>query len=315
MLGKGCMTTQMENNMTGRVCIVTGATSGIGREIARNLAAHGATVVLACRNEVRGRAAMEEIVRATGNRHVHAMPVDLSRQSSIRCFARRFLATFPALHVLVNNAGVFLPERHVGVDGIEMTWATNVLGYHLLSQLLLERLKASAPARVVNVASTFADGLDLTDPEFHRRHYDGVTAYRQSKQANRMLTWALAERLAGTGVTANAVHPGGVATGIYRELRGLRGALVRGWVRIIKTSPRKGADTPTWLATSAELANMSGKFWASRREVPCIFRDRSAIERLWELCEKMVTETGSAHIDTSGSDPKREMGIIGRETA
>jgi NAD(P)-dependent dehydrogenase (short-subunit alcohol dehydrogenase family) len=233
---------------------------------------------------------MDEIVRATGNLQVQAMPVDLSSQSSIRRFARGFLATYPELHVLVNNAGVYLPERRLSLDGIETTWATNVLGYHLLSRLLLERLKASAPARIVNVASTFADSLDLTDPEFHRRPYDGVTAYRQSKQANRMLTWALASRLAGTGVTANAVHPGGVATGIYRELRGVKGALVRGWVRLIKVSPRKGADSPTWLATSPDVAGVSGKFWASRREVPCIFRDPSALERLWELCEKKITE-------------------------
>jgi len=295
MLGEGRMNTQMENNLTGRVGIVTGATSGIGKEIARNLAGLGATVILACRSEERGVAAMDEIVRATGNLQVQVMPVDLSSQSSIRCFVRQFLATYPELHVLLNNAAVFLPGRGLSVDGIEMTWGTNVLGYHLLSRLLLERLKASAPARIVNVASTFADGLDLTDPEFHRRLYDGVAAYRQSKQANRMLTWALAERLVGTGVTANAVHPGGVATGIYRELRGIKGALVRGWVRLIKTGPREGADTPTWLATSPDIANVSGKFWASRRELPCIFRDPSAIARLWELCEKMVTETRSGH--------------------
>ena len=289
------MTTQMESTLTGRVGIVTGATSGIGKEIARNLAGLGATVVLACRSEERGRAAMDEIVRATGNLHVQAMPVDFSSQSSIRYFARRVLGTYPELHVLVNNAAVFLPGRGLSGDGIEMTWATNVLGYHLLSRLLLERLKASPPSRIVNMASTFADGLDLTDPEFHRRPYDGVAAYRQSKQANRMLTWALAERLVGTGVTANAVHPGGVATSIYRELRGIKGALVRGWVRLIKTGPREGADTPTWLATSPDVANVSGKFWASRRELPCIFRDRSAIERLWTLCERMVAETRPAH--------------------
>jgi NAD(P)-dependent dehydrogenase (short-subunit alcohol dehydrogenase family) len=185
----------------------------------------------------------------------------------------------------------------------------------LLSGLLLERLKASAPARIVNVASTFADGLDLTDPEFHSRPYDGVAAYRQSKQANRMLTWALAERLAGTAVTANAVHPGGVATGIYRELRGINGALVRGWIRLIKTSPRRGADTPTWLATSPEMANVSGKFWASRRELPCIFRDPSAIERLWGLCERMVAETRPIYKDMHGSDPRRERRTIGGEAA
>ena len=295
MLGEGRMNKHMENTLTGRVAIVTGATSGIGKEIARKLAGLGATVVLACRSEERGCAAMDEIVRATGNLHVQVMPADLSSQSSIRRFVRQFLATYPEIHVLVNNAAVYLPERRLSPDGIETTWATNVLGYHLLSRLLLERLKASAPARIVNVASTFADGLDLTDPEFHRRPYDGVAAYRQSKQANRMLTWALAERLVGTGVTANAVHPGGVATGIYRELRGIKGALVRGWVRLIKTGPREGADTPTWLATSPDIANVSGKFWASRRELPCIFRDPSAIERLWELCEKMVAETRPVH--------------------
>ncbi|HEX9898390.1 MAG TPA: SDR family oxidoreductase [Candidatus Methylomirabilis sp.] len=288
------MNKHMENTLTGRVAIVTGATSGIGKEIARKLAGLGATVVLACRSEERGCAAMDEIVRATGNLHVQVMPADLSSQSSIRRFVRQFLATYPEIHVLVNNAAVYLPERRLSPDGIETTWATNVLGYHLLSRLLLERLKASAPARIVNVASTFADGLDLTDPEFHRRPYDGVAAYRQSKQANRMLTWALAERLVGTGVTANAVHPGGVATGIYRELRGIKGALVRGWVRLIKTGPREGADTPTWLATSPDVANVSGKFWASRRELPCIFRDPSAIERLWELCDRMVAETRPA---------------------
>jgi NAD(P)-dependent dehydrogenase (short-subunit alcohol dehydrogenase family) len=295
MLGKGSMTTQTESSLTGRVCIVTGATSGIGREIARNLADLGATVVVACRAEERGRSVVDEIVRATGNPQVQAMPVDLSSQSSIRQFARRILATFPELHVLINNAGVYLPERRLSPDGIETTWATNVLGYHLLSRLLLERMKASPPARIVNVASTFADGLDLTDPEFHRRPYDGVAAYRQSKQANRMLTWALAGRLVGTGVTVNTVHPGGVSTGIYRELRGVKGVLVRGWVRFIKASPREGADTPTWLAASPDVAGVSGKFWASRREVPCIFRDPSALERLWELCERMVADTRPIH--------------------
>ncbi len=273
---------------TGRVCIVTGASSGIGREVARNLARLGATVVLACRSEMRGTIVRDAIALDTGNERVTVLPVDLSSRVSVHDFARCFLAVHPRLDVLVNNAGVWLPQRRLSVDGIELTWATNVLGHHLLTQLLLDRLRARAPARIVTVASNYAGGLDLADPEFRRRPYSGAAAYRQSKQANRMLTWALADRLAGTGVTANAAHPGGVATGIYRELRGPAGALVRGWVRFVKVGPREGADTPTWLAASPAAAGASGKFWARRREIPCAFRDPAAIQQLSDLCEGMV---------------------------
>jgi NAD(P)-dependent dehydrogenase (short-subunit alcohol dehydrogenase family) len=275
-------------DLAGRVCVVTGASSGIGAEVARNLARRGATVVLACRNEMRGVIARDAIVLETGNSNVTAMPVDLASQGAIRQFARRLLEAHPRIHVLVNNAAVCLTERRDSAEGIELTWATNVLGYHLLTSFLLDRLMASAPARVVNVASTYAGGLDLADPEFRRRRYNGIAAYRQSKQADRMLTWALAARLHGTGVTANAVHPGGVATGIYRDLRGCVGILARGWVRLAKASPREGADTPTWLAASPGVEGQSGKFWASRRELPCAFRDPEAVGRLWELCERMV---------------------------
>ncbi len=278
----------VEPDQTGRVCVVTGGSSGIGREVARDLAGLGATVVLTCRNEMRGIIAKDAIVLDTGNPHVTVMPVDLSSQAAIRRFARGLLDAHPRIHVLVNNAAVCLPQRRVTREGIEETWATNVLGYHLLTRLLLDRLVASAPARVVNVASTYAGGLDLSDPEFRRRRYAGVAAYRQSKQADRMLTWALADRLAGTGVTANAVHPGGVATGIYREFQGFAGGLLRGWVRLVKASPREGADTPAWLATSPAVAGISGKFWAARLEMPCTSRDPAAVERLWEICERTV---------------------------
>jgi len=283
-------------DLAGRVCIVTGASSGIGREVARNLGRLGATVVLACRNEMRGVITRDAIALDTGNPHVTVMPVDLSSQASVRAFARRLLDVHPRLHVLVNNAAVCLAERRLSAEGIEVTWATNVLGYHLLSRLLLDRLVASAPSRIVNLASTYAGGLNPDDPEFRRRRYHGVAAYRQSKQADRMLTWALAARLAGTGVTANAVHPGGVATGIYRDFRGCVGALTRAWVRVAKGSPREGADTPTWLAANPEVAGQSGKFWASRRERPCAFRDPEAVEGLWELCERMVERVPSAHL-------------------
>src|SRR5881397_549807 len=183
-----------------RTCLVTGANSGIGRETARR-----------------------DVAATTGNPAVELMIVDLSRQASIRDFARAFLDSHPELHVLVNNAGIWANRRRESPEGIEQTWATNVLGYFLLTELLLDRLRESAPARIVNVASQLARDLDLEDVEFRRRSYSGVSAYAQSKQADRMLTWALARRLEGTGVSANAMHPGGVNTPLFSKGGGLLG--------------------------------------------------------------------------------------------
>lgn len=294
----------MVEDRANQVCVVTGASSGIGKEIARNLARRGATVVLACRDASKGELARRDIADDTGNQRVTLLWVDLASRGSIRRAAAHLLDQHPRIHILVNNAGVCLTERRIGEDGIEVTWATNVLGYHLLTRLLLDRLMTSAPARIVNVASTYAGGLDLTDPEFRRRPYNGVAAYRQSKQAERMLTWALAERLAGTGVTANAAYPGGVATGIYRDFQGFRGALLRAWVGVVKASPPDGADTPTWLATSPDLAGESGKFWSARRELRCPFRDPVALEGLWAVCEGMLV----------GAAPARSTCFVGPTT-
>ncbi len=277
------------SEMHGRVCVVTGASSGIGREVARGLAALGATVVLACRSERRAEEARASIVASTGNSSVAVLPVDLASQASIRAFARALHERYARLHVLVNNAGVWLPSREWSGDGIELTWATNVLGYHLLARLLAGALAAGAPARIVNVASTYAGGLQLDDVEFRCRRYNGVAAYRQSKQADRMLTWALARRLAGSGVTANAVHPGSVASGIYRRPRGPAGALLRAWALLTKLTPSEGAATPTWAAASDDIALESGKFFVRQREQPCAFREPEAVERLWEICEQMTS--------------------------
>ncbi len=275
-------------DLAGKTVLVTGATSGIGKEAARGLARLGARLVLPCRDLGRGRAARDEIAAATGNEGIEVAEADLSSQASIRAFAARFLDAHERLHVLVNNAGVWLQERAETADGIERTFATNVLGYHLLTRLLLDRLKASAPARIINVASKLAGDLDLEDLEFERRRFDGVKAYAQSKQANRMLSWALAERLAGSGVTVNAMHPGGVRTSLGRELGGPVGLLIRAFFFVLGRSPRKGADTAVWLAASPEVEGVSGKFWQDRRERRCAFRDRAAIEALWGRCEELT---------------------------
>jgi retinol dehydrogenase-12/retinol dehydrogenase-13 len=271
-----------------RTCLVTGANSGIGREAARGLARFGHRVVLACRDPQRGEAARQDITATTGNAAVELMIVDLSRQASIRDFARAFLDSHPELHVLVNNAGIWATRRRESPDRIEQTWATNVLGYFLLTELLLDRLRESGPARIVNVASQLARDLDLEDVEFRRRSYSGVSAYAQSKQADRMLTWALARRLEGTTVTANAMHPGGVNTPLFAKGGGLLALAASAFSKMAGKTPEEGADTVVWLATSPEVEGKSGTFWIDRRPVPCRFHDPAAEERLWALCASMT---------------------------
>jgi len=271
--------------------LITGATSGIGREVALQIARTGASLVLPCRSLERGNAAAEAIARETGGAKPDVIECDTSSQRSIRSCAAAVRAKLDRLDVLVNNAGTTSPERCLSPDGIEATFATNVLGYFLLTGELLDLLKASAPSRIVNVASTYAGGLDLEDLEFERRPYGNVPAYKQSKQANRMLTWALARRLEGTRVTANALSPGFVATGLYRDMKGLGRVLMQLMPRIVGRTVAQGADTVTWLATSPQVEGVSNKFWDERRERPCEFRDEAAEERLWKICEEYVART------------------------
>jgi NAD(P)-dependent dehydrogenase (short-subunit alcohol dehydrogenase family) len=282
------MVKRVDADLSGRVCLVTGASSGIGRQTAGELARMGARVVLACRDQGRGEAALAEIAARTGSSELELALVDVSSQASIRTLAREVLQELPALHVLVNNAGTWSSRRRSSPDGIELTWATNVLGSHLLTELALPLLKSSAPARVINVASRLARDLDLDDVEFRRRPYDGVTAYAQSKQANRMLTWILSRSLEGSGVTANAMHPGGVNTGIFAKGGGWAGLLGSLYGRLFGRSVEDGADTVVWLAASPDLEAVSGRFWVDRTERRCRFRDPGAERALLELCSAMT---------------------------
>lgn len=286
------MTQSLDVDLSSRICIITGANTGIGKEVTRGLARGRAQIIMACRDEARGQAAQKEVAAATGNNRVEVMTVDLSSQSSIRQFAKDFTDRHKQLHVLVNNAGIWPKERERSVDGIEKTWATNVLGYYLLTLLLLDRLKASAPSRIINVASDLARDLDLDDVQFERRSFSGMTAYAQSKQADRMLTWALAERLAGTGVTANAAHPGFVNTELFRKQGGLVGTAISQSARFFARKPEKGAETIVWAAAAPELEKVTGKFFVDRREQPCNYRAPDAVEKLWNLCAQM-TQTAS----------------------
>jgi retinol dehydrogenase-14 len=220
------------------------------------------------------------------------MHIDTSSQQSIHEFARQFRERYPRLDVLINNAGINRSGRQVTVDGIELTFATNVLGYYLLTRDLLDLLKASAPTRIINVASSFTTDVDLCDLQFERRPYDGRKAYSQSKACDRMLTWAFARRLEGSGVTANAMAPGLVpTTGLYRDTSPLVRLIMRLIGGLRPRTAAEAADTAVWLASSAEVEGISGCFFEDRRERACKFKDVQAEDRLWSICEEL---TGSA---------------------
>lgn len=266
--------------------VITGANSGIGREIAVRMASLGAEVVLACRDRSRGERVAADISAEAGTQRAAVMTVDLSDPRSIRTLAREYRRRYGSLDVLVNNAGVLLPDRQTSLDGVELTFATNVLGCYLVTTELLDALEAGAPARVVNVASSFAYALDLDDLQFERRPYDAMAAYAQSKACDRMLTWALARRLPAESVTVNAMAPGLVlGTDLYRHLPD---EARRDLEQYGSRSVTDGADTAVWLASSPELDGVTGTFFEQRSEVPCEFRDEASEERLWQTCEQLA---------------------------
>jgi NAD(P)-dependent dehydrogenase (short-subunit alcohol dehydrogenase family) len=276
-------------SMKGKRVIVTGPTSGFGKEIALQLAAMGADLVLACRDVKLGAQVCEEIAQQTGAKNCTVMHIDTSDQRSIHEFARQYREKWPRLDVLVNNAGVNRSKRQTSADGIELTFATNVLGYFLLTRGLLDLLRTSAPSRIVNVASTYASDLDLSDLQFQRRAYEGRKAYAQSKACDRMLTWAFARRLQGSGVTANAMAPGLVVqTGLYRDASPAVKLLMHVLGLFFGRSIAQGADTAIWLASSPEVESLNGKFFDQRREIPCKFRNTMAEEKLWRICEELT---------------------------
>ena len=255
-----------------RAAIVTGATGAIGKAIARQLAAvPGYEVTLIGRDEARTRQAADEIARESGNERVRYEVVDLSRQAAIEALAERWHGP---LHVLVNNAAATPRARQETAEGIELQFATNVLGYFWMTRTFQERLIQSTPARVVNVASYWAGDLELADLEFKRRRYDNNRAYRQSKQANRMLTAAFARHLESYGVSVNACHPGDVNSKLSNNL-GFGG----------HESPEQGADTPVWLATDPAGQEQTGLYFERHRPTPDAFtRDPEAVEALYQAC-------------------------------
>lgn len=281
--------------MGDRVCLVTGATNGIGKVTARALAEAGSRVLIVARDRERGEATVSEIRSVSGNVRVELLLADLSRQADIRRLAAEVHARTDRLDVLVNNAGGFSVDRQLTVDGIEQTFAVNHLAYFLLTSLLIDLLVAGAPSRIVNVASDAhrLARLNLDDLQ-GEREYKAGRAYALSKLANVLFTRELARRLAGTGVTANAVHPGGVTTNIWNH-----GPFWLRWaIRVARPfmlTSEQGAEGVIRLATAPELDGVTGKYFNRNTEVepsPAALDDRNA-ERLWTQSEALAPATGA----------------------
>jgi NAD(P)-dependent dehydrogenase (short-subunit alcohol dehydrogenase family) len=276
--------------MKNKICLITGATSGIGQATAMALARQGATVIVAGRDEERCQSTVAHIQQETGNFHVDYLLGDLSVQAQVRTMAENFESRYQRLDVLVNNAGAINLFRQVSADGIEMTFAVNHLAYFLLTELLLDTLKASAPARVVNVASNshYGQHLDFDNLEL-KRGYNPMRAYGRSKLCNLYFTYELARRLEGTGVTVNAMHPGFVATNMAAN----NGWLVRLFLPLVhrnSLTPEQGASTAVYLASSPDVEGVTGKYFVREREVESdsISYDESVARRLWEVSEKLT---------------------------
>jgi NAD(P)-dependent dehydrogenase (short-subunit alcohol dehydrogenase family) len=284
----------MSDELAGKVVLVTGGNAGIGKETAVAVARMGARVVFTARDPARGQAALEEIRSRSGRDDVGVMMLDLASLASVRDFASNFAARCDRLDVLVNNAGLVQRRRHETVDGYETTFQVNHLGPFLLTQLLHDALVAGAPARVVNVASdahkSARHGLDFDDLQ-SERHYRGFAVYGKTKLANILFTRELARRGDANVVTANAVHPGFVASSFGRDGdTGRLGALVFPLLRPFALSPAQGAQTQVYVATAPELEGVTGGYWVkSAPATPsAAAQDDAAARRLWEVSEQLV---------------------------
>jgi NAD(P)-dependent dehydrogenase (short-subunit alcohol dehydrogenase family) len=281
----------MERSLTGRTVLITGATSGLGLEAAKQLAARGATVIVGGRRTEHAEAARRQVSEAAGGGEVHTALAELSSPSQVRTLAEEIKGRFSRLDVLINNAGVDVGRREVTVDGFELTFAVNYLAPFVLTSELVELLRASAPARILNVASSGYKGgtIDFDDLQSERR-FSGQKAYNNSKLALVLFTYELARRLAGTGVTVNAVDPGFVrGTGIGRTLPfgyQLLGVLM--WP--FMASVQSGADTVVWAASEPSLDAATGQYFKRRHRVSTEAKshDRAVAQRLWEASERLV---------------------------
>jgi len=280
------------NEMQGKICVVTGANSGIGKETVRGLARMGAHIVMACRNAEKGQAALEEIRREPGAGQIDLLVAELGSQSAVRDLAAQIRSNYPRLDVLINNVGALFSKRRLSSDGIEMTMALNHLGVFLLTLSLLDLLKASAPSRIVNVSSAAHERakIDFADLQFEHRKYAGFSAYGQSKLMMNLFTVELARRLKGTGVTVNSLHPGLVSTNFGSEGGGAGFKAIFGLIRPFMLTSEQGAQTTLHMATSAEGAERSGDYFVKSKPAKpnSLSLDPQLAAQLWQVSESLT---------------------------
>ncbi|GHO60425.1 SDR family oxidoreductase [Ktedonobacter robiniae] len=284
-------------SMQGKICLVTGSNSGIGKITARELAKMGATVVMVCRNRAKGEAARAEIKQSSGNDQVDLIIADLSELSQVRSVASEFKQKYAQLHVLIHNAGGIYEERKVAPDGLEQTFVVNYLAPFLLTKLLLDVLKASAPARIINVSSdAHPHGhIDFADLQGAQK-YNFVKAYAQSKLAQIYFTYELADQLKGVDVTVNALHPGRVRSHFNSGTKGLVHVFGEVLYFLTGISEEKGAQTTLYLATSPEVEGVSGKYFSDGKQIPSSTHsyDVAVRQRLWNVSEELIRQNESS---------------------
>jgi NAD(P)-dependent dehydrogenase (short-subunit alcohol dehydrogenase family) len=281
----------MTTHMTGKTVLITGATSGIGKIAALELARMGANISIVARNRSKGQAVLEEITRETNNVQIELFIADLSSMADVRKLAQEFMAKHATLDVLLNNAGAFYSERKLSADGLEMTFALNHMSYFLLTNLLLPTLKTTPNSRVVSVSSAahFQGKLDFANLQGEQK-FGGWKAYGDSKLENALFTFALARRLAGTGVTANCLHPGFVKTSFGDGNSGFLAMALGVAKNLFAISLEAGAQTMIHLASSPEVAGITGKYFDKSKIATssAASLDQAVQEQLWVHSEKLA---------------------------
>lgn len=278
-------------SLINKICIVTGANSGIGKETTRYLVELGAHVIMVVRNEQKGLEALEDIKRTTGKESTDLMICDFASQQSIRNFAKQFLSKYNQLHILVNNHGSVNPKKYVTEDGLEMTFAVNHLGYFLLTNLLLDVMKRSAPARIINVASGSFGAVrsnPLFDYNFEKRRYQGFKAYSESKLYNILFTYYLAEKLANSKITVNTLTPGFVQTNFASSYKGMKFFIKL--MSPLSISPEKAAKKLIFLAVSDDVKEITGKYFVKNKitETSDLTMDKTLQKELWDLSNELT---------------------------
>ncbi len=279
------------SDMKGKICLITGSNSGIGKETAVGLARMGATVVMVVRNRERGEKAKAEIIQKTGNQFIDLILCDMSSMNSIKSFASKFKAKYDRIDVLINNAGAEFVKRQVTAEGFERTFAVDYLAPFLLTYELLDLLKASAPSRIINVSSGLAKNgkINFVDLQ-NEKNYNGMQAYSNAKLMLMMFTYELSRRLQGIGVTVNVLMPGFVATNLGKNSGSLRSRIMFTMVRPMQISAKKGAETSVYLASADEVKDVSGKCFAKKKEVqtcPASY-DQEVQRQLWSETVRLL---------------------------